>query len=167
MKIIKAKFPNEVNPRDVLIDDDDYERVNQYHWHYQGMGDSGTTRIITIINKTIYNLPNFILELQSDIIIDHKDRNRLNNQKENLRPCTKIQNGANRGLNANNKSGYKGVSWNKRDNCYQVMIKNYGKKIYITNTKDPIVAAKAYDTKAIELFGEFANLNFPDSLNSQ
>lgn len=65
----------------------------------------------------------------------------------------------------NNTSGYKGVSYNKRDK-YQAKIK-FNKQIHIGYFEDPIRAAKAYDAKALELFGEFAQLNFPESTNTK
>jgi hypothetical protein len=94
-------------------------------------------------------------------MVDHINGNTLDNQLENLRQVSNIQNCANKKINATNTSGYKGVCWHKRDQIYQVRIKQYGKYIHIMSTKDPIIGAKAYDKKAIELFGEFANLNFP------
>jgi len=48
--------------------------------------------------------------------IDHVDRNGLNNQYSNLRIATRSQNQANRKLNENNNSGYKGVHWNQAMN---------------------------------------------------
>jgi len=54
--------------------------------------------------------------------LDHIDGNRLNNNIDNLRPATKLQNLWNRGINRNNKSGVKGVHWCSRDKKWIVQV---------------------------------------------
>ena len=90
---------------------------------------------------------------------DHKDRNRRNNRRDNLRVVTIGQNQANNNLSKRNKSGFKGVYWRKQENKWCAQIKNNGETIYLglfTNLRE---AAKAYDVKAVELFGEYAATN--------
>jgi hypothetical protein len=91
---------------------------------------------------------------------DHKDRNGLNNRRDNLRPATKGQNGANRPLPSNNVSGYKGVSFHKATGRWRAYITVEGKKRHLGLFADPIDAAKAYDAAALAAFKEFAFLNF-------
>ena len=57
-------------------------------------------------------------------LIDHKDMNRLNNQRLNLRPATHSQNKANRNAQVNSKSGIKGVSYSSKRNKWCA----YGKR---------------------------------------
>lgn len=92
---------------------------------------------------------------------DHKDRDGLNNRRDNLRPADSVQNGANRGLQVNNASGYKGVSWYKRRGKWEARVQIEGKRRQLGYFDDPIEAAKAYDRAALQLHGEFAVLNFP------
>lgn len=66
----------------------------------------------------------------------------------------------NRGKKHNGStSNYLGVSWFKRDSCWRGWIKHNGKQIHLGYFDTEVEAAKAYNEKAIELFGEFANLN--------
>jgi hypothetical protein len=93
--------------------------------------------------------------------VDHINGNVLDNRKSNLRICTNAENCRNTGPYKNNKSGYRGVSWHKRDKEWRAQIKHNGKVIWISAHKDKEEAARARDTKALELQGEFAWLNFP------
>lgn len=64
-------------------------------------------------------------------LVDHIDRNPLNNRVENLRGADKKVNAINSGLPANNKSGVKGVSWHKAGKKWTAQIKNDGVKIHL------------------------------------
>ena len=90
---------------------------------------------------------------------DHINRIRLDNRKCNLRTVTSAQNFTNTSKYKNNKSGYKGVSKTKKDK-WRASIQ-YNKKVYNLgdyNTKEE--AAIAYDTIAVQLFGEYSGTNF-------
>jgi len=64
--------------------------------------------------------------------VDHIDNNGLNNDINNLRACTHKENQENRkGAQKNNKTGIRGVSWDKKRNKYSAQIKHNGKRIYL------------------------------------
>lgn len=151
----------------VEIDDSDYPRVGIFIWRAIRKWPSKTWYAATMIKGKRVTIHRYILELSDPKIkVDHRDRNGLNNKRENLRIATQSQNMANTGLLKSNTSGYKGVYWHtcsKPWKCgwrMQIICKN---KRY---TKGPFKikedAARAYDKKALELFGEFAALNFPN-----
>jgi len=94
-------------------------------------------------------------------LVDHKNGNGLDNQKNNLRNCTNQQNHMNRRPKKNCTSKFKGVCRFKKDLKWTAVIKFNRKQIYIGIFGNEEDAAKAYDKKAKELFGEFAYLNFP------
>lgn len=91
---------------------------------------------------------------------DHIDGNKLNNCRYNLRQCNNSQNGANRKKASGTTSIYKGVSWNKRDGKWEVCIEARKIRYHMGKYENEMIAAKAYDKRAIELFGEFAKTNF-------
>ena len=104
-----------------------------------------------------------ILDLKdSKIQSDHRDTNGLNNQRNNLRPCTNLQNQRNKTCKINGTSKYKGVYWNKKSKKWDTRISVDKKRICGKSFKDEIEAAKAYDEMAKLYFGEFAYLNFKD-----
>lgn len=90
-------------------------------------------------------------------LIDHKDTIRHHNWIDNLREADKSTNGANRGLNKNNTSGFMGVT--KFRGNYLAKIKVNRKSIHLGVFLEAIEAAKAYDLAAVKYFGEYAVTN--------
>jgi hypothetical protein len=147
-----------------LVDNEDYPLLSRIKW---GIGRSHAK------NKRAGTMHSLIMgypHTSRTIVIDHIDRDPLNNQKNNLRLTTQQVNIINRSGTSNGTSKYKGVGryLNKRDAsgrpwrstiCKTVN----GKKMhfYLGNFATQKEAARAYDEKARELYGEFAVLNFP------
>jgi len=158
----------------VLIDEEDWEKVSQYNWHlrynrgvfyaitnipHPDGGFLGSTRAKRRSTLQIHRL---IVDVPQGLVVDHKNHNGLDNRKSNLRVCTPAENARNRRLAKKTASGYKGVRRNGSDNCWQARIR-IGKKLRnIGCFATAEEAALAYDAKALELFGEYAHLNFPD-----
>jgi hypothetical protein len=151
-----------------IVDDDDFERVNQYNWHVLFSRSSGVfyaSTKWTINHKRVYvSLHSFILNFPKGKQIDHINHDPLDNRKCNLRLCTNQQNSFNKGpreyMDGRVKTSlYKGVSWKKRNKkwCAQIMVD--GKKKHIGLYKEEKEAAKAYNEFAKRLFGDFAYLN--------
>lgn len=93
--------------------------------------------------------------------VDHIDRNPLNNSRYNLRKATQQQNVFN-SRGSGKTSRFKGVWWEKRRSLWASQIKCGNKRHWVGYFTSEIDAAKAYDKKALELFGEFAYLNFKE-----
>lgn len=88
--------------------------------------------------------------------IDHINGNGLDNTRKNLRPCSNKENCRNQGLRSNNKSGIKGVGWQKREKKWRARIDVDGKCISLGYYSDIADAEKAYEQAAIKYFGDFA-----------
>jgi hypothetical protein len=102
-----------------------------------------------------------ILGLIEGTRIDHaRPENTLDNRRSNLRRATASENGANRGIPAHNKSGFKGVSWHKARSKWRAFIKVNRKQIHLGLFSQKEDAARVYDQAAILHFGKFARLNF-------
>lgn len=95
------------------------------------------------------------------LVVDHIDGNSLNNRRSNLRVCTVSQNHQNQRFRGG-LSRYKGVCFLKKINKWRANIGFDGRRMHIGCFDNEVDAAKAYDRKAGELFGEFAYLNFPE-----
>ena len=148
-----------------LVDDEDYERINQYKWIAlkQKCGFYAIRKINTDGKRVNFKMCREILMLsvEDKCIVDHRDRNTLRNLKENLRITDKSLNSHNCKIYKNNKSGYRGVSWHKDANKWQVHFKINGKSINCGIYTDATKAAMAYDLMATKYWGEDATLNFP------
>lgn len=148
-----------------IVDDEDFERLNYYNW---SLGKTGNTKKeyakISIKRKTI-KMHRLIMNTPQGMDTDHINGNGLDNRKSNLRICTQSQNEANKGLQKNNTSGFKGVQWNKQYKKWSAKINKNKKSFYVGYFTDKKEAAKAYNTKAKELFGEFARLNVFDAIS--
>ena len=93
--------------------------------------------------------------------LDHINRDTLDNRKENFRFVTPQQNKYNQKRRKDNTTGYKGVSVQTHCPKYIVRIVYEGKRHHLGTFTDPVEAAKVYDRKAIEVFGDYACTNFP------
>ncbi|WP_415869671.1 HNH endonuclease [Burkholderia ubonensis] len=91
-----------------------------------------------------------------DRLVDHRDRDALNNRLSNLRLATYTQNVHNRPKLPSNKSGYKGVFYNKRARKFQASIRINGAQKYLGSFDSAKEAHEAYCQAANELHGEFA-----------
>jgi hypothetical protein len=91
--------------------------------------------------------------------IDHKDRDRANNALENLRAADNSTNGANKSKPSGSKQRFKGVRKLKHANRWSARIKHGTVELHIGTYATEEDAARAYNKKAMSLFGEFAELN--------
>ncbi len=92
-------------------------------------------------------------------ITDHRNEDKLDNQRSNLRAATTSQNRGNEGLRKNNTSGYKGVCWVGRVNRWIAYIKVNYHRYHLGYFKRKADAARAYNKAARKYFGRFAKLN--------
>lgn len=141
-----------------IVDDEDYEELNKYKWFCSDKGYARRTGRINKRNVTIY----MHLEIMcppDGYEVDHKDLDRLNNVRSNLRICSVSENSRNKGVRRNNTSGYKGVHCRRDTKKWVARIGINGIRLYLGEFNSAIDAASAYNLKAVELHKEFAILN--------
>jgi len=147
-----------------LVDDEDYDYLNQYKWYANKVGHtyyamregsmSDSKRRRGILMHRI------ILDTPDGVMTDHINRNGLDNRKANLRLCTSSENAKHRRVLSNSKTGIKGVGLRKnRKSRYVVLLYVNDKSLYIGCYKTIEAAAKAYDTAALQYHGDFALTN--------
>ena len=137
-----------------LVDDDLYDKIISFgSWRLQQHGGYAVCGVKSIKMHWL------VVEIPFGMEADHIDKNPLNNQRNNLRVCTHKENSANQRLQKRRNGKYKGVEYRSND-VFIAYIKSNQKKIHLGCFKTPEDAAKAYDKKAIELFGQYASTNF-------
>ena len=165
-----------------IVDDEDYERVNVKKWYirkwkrndkmYAERKETLDGKVITLMmHRFVMNEPS------KEFDIDHIDGNGLNNQKENLRICTRSQNCMNKRVRKDSGTGYKGVYEVKKDHkkllgpnakrfeAYIGIPETSGERLFLGRYHTLREAVIIYNNKAVELFGEYVLLNdIPDDL---
>jgi glycine/D-amino acid oxidase-like deaminating enzyme len=148
-----------------IVDDADFEGLSRYNWYLTYAGYAARSTKLGPVH-TIF-MHRQILGLQSGEQADHRNRNKVDNRRENLRRCTGTQNQANQPKRRSYRgrklsSPYRGVTWHGRLERWQAGISSGGRFTHLGVYFDPADAARAYDAAARERYGEFANLNFPE-----
>jgi HNH endonuclease/AP2 domain len=162
-----------------LVEDEDFEVISQYKWYawvkryhdgkinveyaFRSIKLPNGKRSTISMHRTIMGLKHADLEIDHYLEIDHINTDGLDNRRSNLRIVTKRENYANSRKQPflhgkPTSSQYKGVSWNKKRLCWTAQAQN----IHIGSFASEEEAARAYDETAIQLYGEFARLNFPE-----
>ena len=144
--IISMKIDN----LETFISAEDLIKVSQKKWSY----NAARGYIRCTDGET--ELHRFICGFPENMCVDHKDRNKLNNTRNNLRICTHRENSINKDKLKNNSSGFTGVYWNKGKNKWQAIIEVNKKRIHLGyfNEKKAALIARLKAEK--DLFGEFA-----------
>lgn len=151
----------------VIVDDEDFDYLNQFRWTALVMPNSDRVYAVRTERDEQYQTKNFrmhrvIMNINDrHIHVDHINHNTLDNRKFNLRICTPQENSMNarKWNKVKTSSKYKGVRFRKDSKKYEARIRFNNKLIILGSFKDELDAAKAYNKKSIELFGEFAVLN--------
>lgn len=143
--------------KEFYFDLEDYDKIKDYCWFETNTGyiQANIKNGNKVDGRGFIKLHRLITNNQFKYV-DHKNRNKADNRKENLRKCSRSQNGMNRDIYSNNKTGVTGVYYRKDNGKYSALIKDNGRQICIgtfTNKEDAI---KARLKAEIQYYGEFA-----------
>jgi len=148
-----------------LVNDDDVDIVLPYTWYWVNFGKKTKTKYACAMETTangkqrVVLMHRLIMGVSGGIEVDHKNRDGLDNRRENLRIATRSQQMANAAKrNVPTTSKYKGVCWVGKK--WQAKIVVNGRQIYLGSYVIEEDAARAYDEGARRHFGEFARTNF-------
>lgn len=136
------------------FDLEDYEKIKNYCW-YVNHG-----YVVTDVKGKLIQMHRLVMNCPNDKCVDHMNHNTEDNRKENLRICTNHENSLNtQKQNRQTSSKYKGVCFDKKSNKWRAIIAYEGKQKYLGIFENEKDAAIEYNKYAIEIFGEYANIN--------
>jgi hypothetical protein len=148
-----------------LVDDSDYEFLNQWTWHFNKGYASRTVHfrdkdgkrkeVRVLMHRQILGL------VDPSIYGDHINLNKLDNRKCNLRLADKSTNCWNKGRRKTATSQYIGVCYIRERNTWRGTVYHRGRTVWQKDYKDEKEAALARDIQALKYRGEYAKLNFP------
>ena len=147
-----------------LVDAIDHAYLIQFRWCYNSKGYCVHYWIDELGRKHTASMHRWIMErmlghpIPCNLTVDHISRDRLDNRRSNLRLATRTQNQANKGVQVNNTTGFKGVNWHSGK--WETRIVFQGRKLYLGRHISPVAAAMVYDCAARLLYHEFAGCNF-------
>lgn len=151
-----------INGTVILIDEADERLVAQHEWWIDSKG-----YVTGSVNGKRIRLHRYLLRPGSSDLVDHANRNKLDNRRCNLRIATRSQNARNSKMRSHNTSGFRGVYWCRDTQKWRAEIRVNGKGVKIGRFKSKRDAALAYDREARKRHGEFAVLNFPEFVNRE
>ncbi len=150
-----------------IVDAEDYEALSKYKWHarldkrsknvyaaradYYRENGKRCCRMIQMHRE--------IMKTPDGMVVDHINGNGINNRRCNMRNCTQFENTHNARPRTDGKSRFIGVVPYKGK--WLARVSTQGRRHQVGTFDDEVEAAKARDRKAVELFGQFARLNFP------
>ena len=143
-----------------LVDNEDYDWLNQWKWCFDGKRYAVRTQRIGLRknNKQVwFRMHRVLLKIPKGYEIDHINRDTLDNRRSNLRMATIQQNKCNTSIRSDNTTGFKGVSWNGRR--WRSNIQSNKRQYHLGNFLTKEEAALAYNQAAINLHKEYAYLN--------
>ena len=148
------------------LDKDVFDKLIEDKWIFRIRRNTTGYDYLTmyrIVGPVTYTatVSRYLLNAPKEYVVDHINGDTTDNRLVNLRLATPTQNQWNRTKSLKKKfySKYIGVTWFKRTKKWQVKCNN----IYLGRFDDEIQVAKAYDTAARKIYGEFGKLNFPNS----
>jgi hypothetical protein len=146
----------EIKGYPIEVDDEDAWRVLAHSWWVSSspQTDGHIICFSAKIDGKIIKLHRFITGDPAGLVVDHRDGNRLNNRKANLRVCTVKENNMNLGLTRRNKSGYRGVSFSKQAGKYRATISLDKRQLHLGYFERADLAAAAYEEAAEVFYGD-------------
>lgn len=156
-----AEFTATNNDTKFIVDVEDVDKVKILHWWESG------NHFHAKQNRKIISLQNYLLNMYEEgFVVDHINRNPLDNRKCNLRKCTIYENNLNKKLKSNNTTGFTGVIVDKRNGRFVPYITYNKKRMTFGSYKTADEAATKRNEMEILYFKDFAPLNNINKLNN-
>ncbi|MFT8313202.1 MAG: AP2 domain-containing protein [Clostridium sp.] len=141
---------------EIIIDSEDFNKIKDYTWRVNNNGYAITEFTESVNKIKMIQMHRLINNTPANKITDHKNGNRLDNRKTNLRDCNYSENARNCKTPSTSSSGIAGVQYAKREKRWRARIYTDGKEISLGyyETKEEAILARMNGEQ--EYFGEFS-----------
>jgi len=138
------------------VDAADFEWLSRWNWRCRG------GYAVRRSKRTTIYMHREIMKPPEGMVVDHRNRNKLDNTRGNLRVCTNQENQHNSGKRQGTSSRFKGVGYRRNEDKWYARLDWRGEPFFLGLFTEEIEAARARDHKAVELSGELAWVNLPE-----
>lgn len=145
-----------------LISKSDLPLVSRFKWYYGGAGYAERMSKDPDGKRIAIRLHRFLVGSPEGMQVDHINGDRLDNRRENLRVCTAAENRRNITKISSNTSGFRGVSFAKREQNWEAYLWVNNKKVHLGRHATAEEAARAFDDGARKYHGAHGRYNFPN-----
>ncbi len=135
-----------------LVDDEDFDWLNQWKWRYHSNGYAARSLKRIEGKRPLEYMHRVVLGVRKGQETDHINRNRLDNQRSNLRFSDRVKNMHNIGLRPWNKSGFAGVWWHKQTQKWATTTRVKYKRVWLGLFKSKEEAAEVYKNAVERLY---------------
>lgn len=140
------------------VDDCDFDALNKFNWSLMGHGYASRVEIVNGKRHNIH-MHRVIMGTPEGMDTDHINMDRIDNQRHNLRICTRSENIMNQPKYKKGNSIFRGVHFNKKSGKWVATAHKQRKVFNLGYFKTPEEAARVYNKKVLELYGSFSKVN--------
>ena len=145
-----------------LVDDQDFDLVSRFSWYTMRSYETLFYARAVLSGRSRIFMHRLILDAPNGLVVDHVNRDGLDNRRTNIRICTMSENMRNQTRHRDGSSKFKGVSWDQDRGKWRASLRVNGKTYNLGRYFSEEKAAMAYDKFALEQFGEFARVNLKE-----
>lgn len=158
------KYIDLPNGEQAMVDDEDFPYLSRFSWCVVGDGDARSVAVglspdTNRVRTTLY-MTQLLIASKKGFFVYHQDNNPLNNQKKNLVHLSNNYRRHATPVHSEKKtSRFKGVHWYAATEKWRAQISHGHEKMHLGAFTNEVDAARAYNERARELYGESAYQN--------
>lgn len=137
-----------------LVSFEDYNEVAKFNWTFDGRYVSRKEPMLNgKLGKKVY-LHRYIMKPEDNLVVDHINGDKLDCRRMNMRVCTSSSNSLNVCLSKKNRSGYRGVGWDRWSHIWYAEFNHQGIRYRKKGFNTPREASAWYEEVRKKVLGD-------------